>query len=148
MNTQENQVSVSEEAKKVALNSRLENLGWGALPIAIGTIWLVPEKLIPQGTLLIAVGVIMFGLNAARYFNGIAMNCFSLGVGILALVAGVGESLGYKLPLFAIALIVIGVAILFRPLFEKDPHGHGYGWSCCGRSEPESRVPRQGTGCC
>lgn len=149
MNTQKNQVSVSEEAKKAALSGRLENFGWGVLLMAIGTIWLLPEKLVPQGTLLIAIGLIMLGLNAVRYFNGITMNCLSLVVGFFALAAGAGEFLGLKVSLFAIALIVIGVAILLRPLVEKDSHWHAdQGWTCCGRGEPDGHVPRQGTGCC
>ncbi len=145
MNTQENQVSVSEE--KAALNRQLENFGWGLLLIAIGTIWLVPERLVPQGTLLIAIGIIMLGLNVVRYFSGITMKSFSLVVGIFALAAGVGEILGLKISLFAIALIVIGVALLLRPLVEKDSHWHA-GWNCCGRGEPDDRAPRKGMGCC
>lgn len=146
MNTQENQISTSEEAKKASLGGRLENFGWGVLLIAIGTIWLVPERLVPQGTLLIAIGIIMLGLNAVRYFSGITMKSFSLVVGIFALAAGVGEFLGLKISLFAIALIVLGVVLLLRPLVEKDSSWHA-GWNCCGQGEPDSRVPRQGIGC-
>lgn len=149
MNTQEKQVSVSDEAKKAALSRRLENFGWGVLLIAIGTIWLVPERLVPPGALLIAIGLIMLGLNAVRYFTGIAMHCFSLVIGVFALAAGAGEFFGLKVSLFAIALIVIGVAILLRPLVEKESHWHaGRGWSCCGAGEQDGHAPRQGMGRC
>ena len=138
MTTQHNQASIDESTRKVSLNKRLEDLGWAVLLIAIGTIWLVPDKLIAQGSWLIAAGLILLGLNAIRYSNGIKMRGFSLVVGIVALIIGLGEFFGLKLPLFPIALIAIGVGILLRPLFEKDSgSSSGRGLCCCGQGEPE-----------
>lgn len=138
MTTECNQVSIDESTRKVALSKRLEDFGWAVLLIAIGTIWLVPDKLIPQGSWLIAVGVILLGLNAIRYLNGIRMRGFSLAVGIVALIIGLGAFFGLKLPLFPIALIVIGVGMLLKPLFEKDSVSpFSRGWSCCGPPERE-----------
>ena len=137
--TQINQISVSDSASKVVLSKRLEDFGWAVLLIAIGTIWLLPEKLLPQGSWLIAAGIIMLGLNAIRYFNGIKMVGFSLVAGILALLAGLGEFFGLTLPLFAIALIVIGLVMLIKPLLEKNSTpAVDQGWSCCGQGEPGS----------
>ena len=136
MTNQGNNIPVDENTRKVALNKHLEDIGWGVLLITIGTIWLVPEKLIPQGSWLIAAGLIMLGINAIRYFNGINMRGFSLVAGILALFAGAGAFFSLNLPLFAIALIVIGTCMLLKPLLEKDsisPIGHG--WCCCGPGE-------------
>jgi hypothetical protein len=45
---------------------------------------------------------------------------FSLVEGIIALTMGLGEFFGLKLPLFAIVLIVIGVAIFLKMLLETD----------------------------
>jgi hypothetical protein len=143
MTTQDNQVSVDEDTRKVALNKRLENFGWGVLLITIGTIWLVPEKQVPQGSWLIAAGLIMLGLNAIRYFNGIKMSGFSLVVGILALFAGVGEFFALNLPLLAIALIVIGACMLLKLLLEKDSISPTVrGWCCCGQGEQENNQDR------
>jgi drug/metabolite transporter (DMT)-like permease len=139
MTSQGNQIQADESMRKVVLNKRLEDFGWGAILITIGTIGLVPEKQVPHGSWLIVAGLIMLGINAIRYFNGIKMSGFSLVVGILALLAGVGKFLGLNLPLFAIALIVIGVCMLLKPLLEKDsisPTGNA--WCCCGQGEPES----------
>ena len=134
-----NQISVSNSARKLALSKRLDDFGWAVLLIVIGTIWLMPEKLLPQGSWLIAAGIIMLGLNAIRYFNGITMVGFSLVAGILALLAGLGEFFGLTLPLFAIALIVIGVVMLFKPLLEKNSTSAvGQDWCCCGHGERES----------
>ena len=138
MNT-EHKGSGDESTRKVALSKRLEDFGWAVLLIVIGTIWLIPANLMPKGSWLIAAGIIMLGLNAIRYFNGIKMVGFSLVAGILALLAGFGEYFGLTLPLFAIALIVIGVIMLLKPLLEKNAVATvGQDWCCCGQWEHES----------
>ena len=138
-----NQGSGDEHIRKATLNSRLEDFGWGVLLITIGTIWLLPEKQVPPGSWLVAAGLIMLGLNVIRYLNRIKMSGFSLVVGILAVFAGLGEFFGLKLPLLAIALIVIGACILIKPLLEKNAISpKGQGWCCCGPGELESN---QGT---
>jgi drug/metabolite transporter (DMT)-like permease len=139
MTTEHKQVSTDESTRKVVLSKRLEDFGWAVLLIVIGTIWLVPEKLMPKGSWLIAAGIIMLGLNAIRYFNGIKMVGFSLVAGMLALLAGFGEFFGLTLPLFAIALIVIGLVMLIKPLLEKNSIPTvGQDWCCCGPGEQES----------
>jgi hypothetical protein len=138
MNT-EHKGSGDESTRKVALSKRLEDFGWAVLLIVIGTIWLIPANLMPKGSWLIAAGIIMLGLNAIRYLNGIKTVGFSLIAGILALLAGLGEFLGLTLPLFAIALIVIGVVMLLKPLLEKNAiSAVGQDWCCCGQGEHES----------
>lgn len=107
-------------ARESLWNDASKILGWGVLLVAIGTIWLVPEKHVPHGTWLIAAGLILLGLNAARFFRGIRISGFSLVAGILALIAGLGAFFGVGVPLFPIALIVIGVCSLVKPLLEKD----------------------------
>lgn len=139
MTNQDNQMSIDENARKTALSWRLEAIGWGVLLITVGTIWLLPEKQVPQGSWLIAAGLIMLGLNAIRYFNAIRMSGFSLAVGIFALLAGLGKFFGLKLPLFAIALIGVGACLLLRRLREKDSISTaGQGWCCCWPAEQES----------
>lgn len=136
MTTQDHGISLEDKTRKAALNRRLEDYGWGVLLITIGTIWLLPEGLVPKGSWLIAAGLILLGLNAIRCFNAIAMNSFSLVVGTLALLAGLGEYFGLKMPLFAIALIVIGACILLKPVLEKSPtSGTSPGWWCGGHGE-------------
>ncbi|MBZ5679756.1 MAG: hypothetical protein LAO24_06600 [Acidobacteriia bacterium] len=144
MTTQGNQISVDEETRKGVLNKRLEDFGWGVLLVTIGTIWLVPEKQVPQGSWLIAAGLILLGLNATRYFNRIRMSGFSLVAGMLALIAGLSAFFGLKLPLFPIALIVIGVASLLKSLLDRNSMATtGSGWCCCGPREDVSRRDRE-----
>jgi hypothetical protein len=143
MSNQGNQIAVDENMRKVALNKRLEDFAWAVLLITMGTIWLVPEKQVPQGSWLIAAGLIMLGLNAIRYFNGIKMSGFSLVVGVLALFAGVGAFFSVNLPLLAIAVIVIGACMLLKPLLAKDSiSATTQGWCCCGQGEQENSQDR------
>ncbi len=120
MTVQANPNSMDASSERVALERRFEDIGWGVLLLAIGTIWLVPEEHVPHGSWLIAAGLILLGLNAARFFKGIRMSGFSVVAGVLALIAGLGEFFGIGVPLFPIALIVIGLCSLVKPLLEKD----------------------------
>jgi len=120
MSVQENQPNDAQETDKQALNKRLETIGWALFLIMIGGSGLVPKEQVPEGVWSIGVGLIMLGLNAARYYYKIKMSTFTIVLGSLALLTGVGELLGLDLPTFAILLILIGASIILKPLFEKD----------------------------
>lgn len=109
-----------EATDKQALNKRLESIGWALFLIMIGGIGLVPNSQVPVGTWSIGVGLIMLGLNLARYLNGIRMSGFTLVLGTVAVLTGVGEFSGLDLPVFAILLILIGASIILTPLFERE----------------------------
>ncbi len=115
------QLPSADDSEKAALNKRLEQIGWGLFLIMIGGIALVPNKQVPEGTWLIGAGLIMLGLNVARYFNHLPLSSFTLVVGILAIVVGASDFFGADLPFFPILLIVIGASILLKPLFERGP---------------------------
>ncbi len=119
MNTQPSQTPNVQTVEKQTLNKRLETIGWGLFLIMIGGLGLVPKAIVPGGIWLIGVGLIMLGLNAARLLNGIQMSGFSTVLGILALLAGLGDFFGVQLPVFPILLILIGADLLLKPLFEK-----------------------------
>ena len=114
MATQHDPAPARRDTQNVALNKRLEDIGWGVFLIMIGGIWLVPKEWVPQGTWLLGTGLLLLALNAVRYSHGIAMNGFTAVLGLLALAAGVGDLFGVRLPLFAICLIVFGASILLR----------------------------------
>jgi len=98
------------------LNPGFETIAWGAFFL----VWATTEvfKFLPDGTGAIGIGLILLGLNAARYFNGIAISGFTTTLGILALIWGILElaqaSLGlpYELPVFEILLTLLGVILL------------------------------------
>jgi hypothetical protein len=104
------------------LNTNFEMAAWGALFIWWGITELF--KFLPVGTGVIGIGLILLGLNAARWLNGIPTNGFSITLGILALVwgglelAGLVLHLPFELPVFAILLITLGVILLGREIMR------------------------------
>ncbi|MCL5995774.1 MAG: hypothetical protein M1546_06925 [Chloroflexi bacterium] len=119
MSTHEVSPQDLQTSDKQVLNKRLETIGWALFLIMIGGIGLVPKEQVPDGVWSIGVGLIMLGLNAARYYYKIKMSTFTIGLGILALITGVADLAGVDLPVFPILLILIGANIILKPLFEK-----------------------------
>ena len=121
MGATENQVGDPGQTSKAALNKRLETIGWALFLIMIGGIGLVPKEQAPEGVWLVGVGLIMLGLNVARYMNGIRTSNGTIVLGALALISGIGNLLGLDLPVFAILIILIGANLLLRQLFQDRP---------------------------
>lgn len=108
-----------KDPEKTALNKRLETAFWGLFLIMLGGQWLLPKSTLPNGLWSIGVGLLLLGLNAARYFNNLRMSGFTTLLGILALVGGLGE-LVFKIDLGgALLLIVLGSYLILKPWFEK-----------------------------
>ncbi len=98
----------------------LGTIAWGALFIWWGITELFPS--LPAGTGPLGIGLILLGVNAARYYSGEPTNRFSISVGILAAIwgglelAGVFLNLPFEIPVFAILLIALGVIVLAREI--------------------------------
>ncbi|MGD2176315.1 MAG: hypothetical protein PVG71_00675 [Anaerolineae bacterium] len=107
------------DEEKAAQNKRLETIGWGCFLVMLGGFAFVPEQIIAGGFWSIGVGVIMLGLNAARYSYGIKMSGFTTFLGVVSLISGVLEVLGLNTLGGPILLIVLGVYLVIRPWFEK-----------------------------
>lgn len=107
-------MAMPEDVRKQELNRRLETVGWGLFLIMIGGFALVKE--VPEGTWLIGAGLIMLGLNAVRLAVGIRASWFTLIVGTIALLSGIGSVYGVDIPVGALLVILIGLAIIVRAL--------------------------------
>ena len=108
------------DPEKVALNKRLETVFWGLFLIMLGGQWLLPKGTLPNGLWSIAVGLLLLGLNAARYFSKLKMSGFTTFLGILSLIGGIGEMI-FKADLDgAILLIILGSILILKPWFEKQ----------------------------
>ena len=102
------------------LNQRYEIVAWGALFILLGTINLIPG--VPSGTGVLGIGIILLGLNLARYLSKIPTNGFTITLGVIAAVLGGALYLlhsllriqQFELPFFPVLLVVIGVIFLVR----------------------------------
>ena len=108
-----------EETQRT-LNRRFETIAWGAFFIWWGLTTLF--SFLPEGIGTIGIGLILLGLNAARYVNKIPMSVFTLTIGTVAVVLGALEAarsilqLPFEMPTLPILLIVLGVIVLVREL--------------------------------
>lgn len=100
-----------------------ETMMWGALFIWWGITELFTG--LPHGSGAIGIGLILIGVNIARFLNDIPTSRFSITLGILALVwggldlAGVLLGLPFEIPVFGILLIVLGVLVLAPAVMGK-----------------------------
>lgn len=106
-------------------NTRTSNRNFGMMAWgAIFVWWGITELFsLPSGMDVIGFGLIFLGVNGVRALNGIPTKDLTTMLGILALVWGGLDlaplvlHLPFKLPVFAILLIVLGVTLLaFVPL--------------------------------
>jgi hypothetical protein len=105
------------DPEKAALNKNLERMAWGLFLILVGGFMFVPQ--VPEGLWSIGVGLIMLGLNAARYLNGLRMSGFTTVLGILAVVGGVVQLFGVSGVEGAFLLIILGAYLVLKPWFEQ-----------------------------
>jgi uncharacterized membrane protein len=110
---------VSIDPDKAALNKRLETIAWGLFLLLLGGFMFVPEEIVKGGWWSIGVGLIMLGLNASRYFNGLRMSGFTTFLGIISVIGGVLDLVGVEGINGAILLIVLGGYLILKPYFEK-----------------------------
>ncbi len=105
-------MSLPVDARKQDLNHRLETVSWGLFLIMLGGFALLKE--VPEGTWLIGAGLIMLGLNAVRLLVGIRASWFTLILGTVALLSGLGSVYGIDIPVGPLLIILIGLAIVVR----------------------------------
>jgi hypothetical protein len=92
------------------LPRRIEAIGWGLLFLVSGILFLIPG--LPEGTWLVALGILMLGLNATRLAMNLPIERFGVVIGAGAVLAGLGIMAGMDVPVFALLLIVSGLAII------------------------------------
>lgn len=119
MTTQSTSQPAAQNQEKITLNKRLESAGWGFFLIMLGGFMFIPETAISKGFWSIGMGLIFLGLNTARYFNGIRMSGFTTFLGILALIGGIVQLLGWDSMDGAFFLIILGCYLIFKPWFDK-----------------------------
>lgn len=119
MTTQDAKPMNVSNPEKAALNKRFETVGWGFFLVMLGGFMLIPETAVSKGFWSIGIGLIFLGLNAARYMNGIRMSGFTTFLGILALIGGIVQLLGWKSMDGAFFLIVLGAYLILKPWFDQ-----------------------------
>lgn len=92
---------------------KLEKIGWGLFLIMLGSIWLFPDSIVPEGSFMFGAGAILLGLNFVKYSKGYRVNGFTVFLGIVALIAGLSNLLGQPVDIFPLILILWGISIIF-----------------------------------
>ena len=98
------------------LEQRLEEIGWGCLLVMTGALWLAPAGWVPQGSWAVGVGLILLGLDAARYLLGLKTRGFGLLVGLAAGAAGTGQLLGIDLRWLPVLVVALGTALVIKAM--------------------------------
>lgn len=99
---------------KARLDDRLTSTSWALFLIMVGGFLLVPAGQLPQGSWLIGLGAILLGLNVVRYLNGIRVSPVTTILGLIALIAGLGDFAGVDVPVGPVLIMLIGAAIILR----------------------------------
>ena len=100
----------SKERKEL---ERFEKIGWGLFLVMLGAIWLFPDSVVPEGTFMFGVGIILLGINLVKYSKGYRVNGFTIFLGLVALIAGLSSLLGRSVDIFPLVLILWGISIIF-----------------------------------
>ncbi|HET7231980.1 MAG TPA: hypothetical protein VFJ16_18385 [Longimicrobium sp.] len=119
MSTQAHPHTQARTPRDTTLDHRLNDIGWGAFLILMGTLWLLPAWL-PDGTWLIATGVLLLALNAVRRAKGIPVHDLGVLLGVLALLAGLASLVNLSAPLVPAFIVVVGAWIVLKPLFVRS----------------------------
>jgi len=116
---EQTKVEKAVDPEKAAINKRFESVGWGLFLIMLGGFMFIPDTTVSKGFWSIGIGLIFLGLNAVRYLNGIRMSGFTTFLGILSLLGGIVQLLGWKSMDGAFFLIILGAYLILKPWFEK-----------------------------
>jgi hypothetical protein len=96
------------------LSDRIDTVGWGLLFVTIGAVSLIPAM--PDGSWLIAAGLVMLGASAARALLRLQVRGVTIVVGIVALAAGIFIVAGLTTAVGPLVLIVLGLTLIIGAL--------------------------------
>ena len=108
------------------LDEWLVKIAWGLLLVGLGVAWLLDTLLVREliGVPALWAGLVLLGLNGARFFLKLRMSGFSLALGGLLILVGVGDLIGVHIPFIPLLLIIIGAALLLGALFTPGLFKH------------------------
>ncbi|MBI1293741.1 hypothetical protein GC175_02135 [bacterium] len=105
---------IHSQPDRDALNQRFQGIAWAIFLIMSGVIWLLPSWLLPDGLWMLGTGFVLLGLNVARALHDIETSGFTVTLGLLALIGGLGNLMSVSLPIVPALLIGSGVLIILR----------------------------------
>lgn len=114
MNTPTQEFGGSDPSVSRRQGRRLDEIGLALVLVLTGGLWLAPKAIVPEGSWLVGLGLIVLGLNAARRLRGLKASGFGLIAGLVAFAAGIGRIIGRDLPIIPGLLIVLGIGLVIR----------------------------------
>ena len=114
MNNTVKEVETGDPSGDRRLGRRLDEISLALVLVMTGAMWLAPKGMLPEGSWLVGVGLIVLGLNAVRRLRGLKASGFGLILGLIAFAAGIGRIIGRDLPIIPGVLIVLGVGLVIR----------------------------------
>ena len=117
--SEQSKMNPAIDTNKAELNKRMEAVAWGCFLIMLGGFAFIPKQQVPEGLWSIGVGIIMIGLNVARYMKQIRMSGFTTVLGIISILGGVVQLFGVKDLEGAFLLIILGAYLIGKPWFDR-----------------------------
>jgi hypothetical protein len=117
-----------ETDRRHHLARKLDAVGWGAFFVWIGVVLMAD---VSAGWTLMAIGLIMLGVQIARTAFGLRLEGFLVVVGGCFLLGGIGQIANARLGLGPVFMILAGLAVIFSSLWPAR-------WR---RNTPEVRKP-------
>jgi hypothetical protein len=101
-----------------ALNERFETIAWGAIFTLLAILMFIPGD--QNDVFLLGTGIILLFVNLARSLNEIAVNRFTVIIGVIAVVVGglsllwplLGIEAHYEVGIFPFIILAIGLYLL------------------------------------
>lgn len=120
--TEEATQSSTRHSRKNArdLTKKLTAVGWGLFFIWLGIAMLFNADV---GFILMGVGLITLGMQAARKYYGLSAETFWIVVAVLFIVVGLWQALELRISIMAALLIVVGCGLLISAIKGKQAGG-------------------------
>ena len=103
-----------EGSAGATLGDRIDTVGWGLLFVVVGVVSLVPSM--PDGSWLIAAGLVILMVSAARAWLGLPIRGAAVVVGLVALSAGVFTVIRLDDAIGPFVLVVLGLSVIVGSL--------------------------------
>ncbi|MEZ4634450.1 MAG: hypothetical protein R2873_02030 [Caldilineaceae bacterium] len=110
----------SNPIDREAQNKRFQGIAWAIFLIMSGVLWLLPSWMLPDGLWLLGTGFVLLGLNVARALNDIETSGFTVVLGLLALIGGLGKLMSVSLPILPALLIGAGALTIWRAMQQRS----------------------------
>lgn len=104
------------ESRDYGVGKTLDAAGWGLFFIWIGLVFGLEIR---SSVALLGIGIITLGMQLVRKSRGLTFEGFWCLVGAAFLLSGVWQEFNVEAPLFAILLVVVGVAVLWKGVISK-----------------------------